>query len=283
MQERTRATRIVRRHRGVPVYGYRTDPATPPVSLLRIDPLYHPDSAPHIHDFPLLVHVRDERVVHLVAPGHRIDPGDVALPERGTTVFFDPDALGGDEASWRRHPLLTPFLHGQAGGLLRVPLPASDTLWEPTMAALEAELTARRDGYRQALLAHLTLLLIDLARLTADIPAELRTLGEPLLAEVFDVIDRRFGEPLSLRDVAAAVALTPGHLTTVVRRRTGRTVQDWITERRMAAARALLADTDLPVAVVAQRVGLSDASYFSRIFRREHEVSPRAWRARVRG
>ena len=70
------------------------------------------------------------------------------------------------------------------------------------------------------------------------------------------------------------------HLTTVVRRRTGRTVQEWIIERRMAEARSLLSDTELPVAEIAWRVGMFDPGYFSRQFRRTHGVSPREWRGR---
>jgi len=74
--------------------------------------------------------------------------------------------------------------------------------------------------------------------------------------------------------------MTPGHLTTVVRRRTGRTVQEWIIERRMAEARSLLTDTQLPVAEIARRVGMPDPGYFSRLFRRTNGASPREWRGR---
>jgi AraC-like DNA-binding protein len=94
------------------------------------------------------------------------------------------------------------------------------------------------------------------------------------------MIDCHRGEPLSLSDVARELGMTPGHLTTVVRRRTGRTVQDWIIERRMAEARILLSDTELPVAEIARRVGMSDPGYFSRQFRRIHGTSPREWRRR---
>jgi AraC-like DNA-binding protein len=96
---------------------------------------------------------------------------------------------------------------------------------------------------------------------------------------VFDVIERRYAEPLSLRDVATAVSLSPGHLTSTVRRQTGRTVQQWITERRMVEARRLLAATDLPVGEVGRRVGFPDAGYFARTFGRLHDVSPARWRA----
>src|SRR5204862_6834772 len=86
--------------------------------------------------------------------------------------------------------------------------------WVDRFAALDTELRARSDGYREAVLAHLTLLLVAVSRLTTDVPHELQVSNEPLLAAVFDVIERRYPEPISLRDVATEVAVCPGHLTT---------------------------------------------------------------------
>jgi AraC-like DNA-binding protein len=48
---------------------------------------------------------------------------------------------------------------------------------------------------------------------------------------------------------------SPGLLTTVVKRRTGRSVQEWIVERRMGEARPLLVETDLGMGQVCQRIG----------------------------
>ena len=78
--------------------------------------------------------------------------------------------------------------------------------------------------------------------------------------------------------MARAVSLTPGHLTPVVRRKTGRTVQDWITERRMTEARRLLVETDQSMSVISREVGYPDPSYFARSFRRAHNLTPRDWR-----
>jgi AraC family transcriptional activator of pobA len=110
------------------------------------------------------------------------------------------------------------------------------------------------------------------------VPHELRSSDEPLLAAVFDVVERRYREPISLTDVAAELALSAGHLTTVVRRKTGRTVQQWITERRMQQARVLLAETGLTVAAVSRRVGYPDVSYFIKRFRAGHDMTPAQWR-----
>lgn len=278
-------TRLLRHRGGVPVYQYRTDPQTPPLSLIRSGGQVL-NQGRHIHDFPALWYRPAVGSVYVVAAGEVLDPEDLVDLEGGVGVLFDPAALGEDGRSpwptWRTHPLLFPFLHGQSGGLLRLELPKSRrTNWNSAIESIENELTARQDGYQQAALAHLTLLLIDVARLAGDAVDDLRRSGEPLLAEVFSVIDRRHGEPLSLRDVAREVGMTPGHLTTVVRRRTGRTVQEWIIERRMAEARTMLEETDLPIAEIARRVGVFDPGYFSRVFARTHGISPRQWRGRL--
>ena len=271
---------------GVPIYQYRTDPGTSPVSVHRPG---HPglgdpgEVGRHIHDFPALWYVPAAGLAYVAAAGEVLDPRQLDYLADGVGVFFDPTALGEDARSpwpaWRGHPLLFPFLHGHAGGVLRLEVPAARRpVWDNAIRAIERELITGAEAYRQAALAHLTLLLIELARLARDVVADLRRSGEPLLAEVFAVIDARHAEPLSLCDVARELGMTPGHLTTVVRRRTGRTVQQWIIERRMAEARSLLAETDLPVAEVARRVGVNDPGYFSRLFSRTHGASPRRWR-----
>jgi AraC family transcriptional activator of pobA len=281
----TSAARLVRHRGGVPIYAYPADLHTPPVSVIQAGSEDLGVRGRHIHDFPALWYARPAGLVYVVAPGEVIDPAWVGRTEGGVAVSFDPAALGGDGRSpwpaWRAHPLLFPFLHGQSGGLLRLEVPADRRpAWDAMIGSIETELTTRQEGYRQAALAHLTLLLIELARLAGDVVGDLRRSGEPLLADVFAVIDRRHGEPLSLRDVAREIGMTPGHLTTLVRRRTGRTVQQWIIERRMTEARKLLADTDLPVSEIARRVGISDPGYFSRLFRRAHGRPPRSWRGR---
>jgi AraC family transcriptional regulator, transcriptional activator of pobA len=278
-------SRLISHRDGVPVYQYRTGPGTPAVSVVHSG-VDMPERGRHIHDFPALWYVPTAGLVYVAAAGEVLDPRQLAHRDVGVAVFFDPAALGEDGRSpwpaWRTHPLLFPFLHGQSGGLLQLEVPKDQLpLWNSAIESIESELTGRREGYQQAALAHLTLLLIDLARLTDDVVGDLRRSGEPVLAEVFAVIDRRHTQPLSLRDVAREVGITPGHLTTIVRRRTGRTVQEWIIERRMAEARNLLSETDIPVQEVARRVGISDPGYFSRQFRRTHGSSPRNWRGYI--
>lgn len=284
-------------------YSLRPAPGELPVSTWRLD---HGRAAAaggfeeHAHDFPGLAYFptaggllrTDRRTwpieagdLFVIAPGDvigGIDPTDL-VGTNGWGVFFTADALGQDvpgaHLAWRTHPLLFPFVRGGATGALRLRVPEPDRAeWAARIRALDDELSQRRDAYREAALAHLSLLLIAVSRLAGDVVGDLRENHEPLLAEVFEVIERRYPGPLSLRDVAAAVNISPGHLTSTVRSQTGRTVQQWITERRLVQARRLLAATDLPISDVSRRSGFRDPGYFTRTFGRHHGRSPSRWR-----
>jgi AraC family transcriptional activator of pobA len=291
-----------RNAQGVPLVDYVRTAGLPSVSVGHWPDARVSDRAvalgAHAHDFLVLLYVeRGEGELRgngqdwsltagdafVIAPGAVVVPEAYGSREDGETwvVFFPADAVDPAAASslvsWRTHPLLAPFIGNHRGGGQRLLVPPEDRAdWVGHLADLEAELVARRDGYADAARAHLTLLLVRLGRLRVDQPDELGL--EPLLASVFDVVESRYHEPISLRDVADAVGLTTGHLTTVVGRRTGRTVQQWITERRMREARRLLADTDLAVGEVGHRVGYREPGYFVRRFRAAHGVTPSAWR-----
>ncbi|MDT7741415.1 MAG: AraC family transcriptional regulator, transcriptional activator of pobA, partial [Actinomycetota bacterium] len=254
----------------------------------------------HVHDFLALTYVEHGEVrlrvdartwslrsgdVLVVAPGAVVTPlGEPAEPDTQVWTLFFPADLVDPEApsspwAWRAHPLLYAFTRGGRPGGERLHVPPEDRpAWLAELTALAEELRDRRDGYAEAARAHVTLLLVRLGRLGTDVPADLRDHDETLVAAVFDALEARFREPITARDVAAAIGRSPGHVTTVVRRRTGRTVGRWVTERRLQEARRLLAVTDLTVAAVATRVGYHDPGYFIRRFRTAHGLTPAEWR-----
>ena len=100
----------------------------------------------------------------------------------------------------------------------------------------------------------------------------------PKLAPVFEFIEAHYQCPIHLHDVAQAAGYSPAYLTNLVQEQTGRTVKQWIIERRMAQARKLLVNTTRPVREVAESSGYTDAGYFTRQFRKFHGISPQRWR-----
>lgn len=103
--------------------------------------------------------------------------------------------------------------------------------------------------------------------------------AEPPLSEVFRFIEANYHRAIALVDVAKAVGYSPAYLTNLTRRRTGQTVQRWIIERRMAAARSLLLETDEIVEQIANRVGYQHPVHFFRQFRQLHGTTPQVWRS----
>ena len=82
-------------------------------------------------------------------------------------------------------------------------------------------------------------------------------------------------------DYAARLHITPNHLTKIVRAVTGKAPARWIEEAVVLEAKVLLSQSTWPVSEVAAAVGVADASYFSRLFKKHVGVSPLAYRNRL--
>ncbi|MBD2153042.1 DNA-binding response regulator [Leptolyngbya sp. FACHB-16] len=101
---------------------------------------------------------------------------------------------------------------------------------------------------------------------------------DPPLDEVFRFIKTNYHRAIALNDVAQAVGYSPAYLTNLMGRQTGQTIQQWIIQHRMAAACALLLETDQAVEQIASQVGYHHTVHFFRQFRRLHGTTPQAWR-----
>ena len=92
-------------------------------------------------------------------------------------------------------------------------------------------------------------------------------------------IDANLGDPgLALAAIAAAVHVTPAHLVRSFRAAFGTTPISYLWERRVALATDLLANTGLPIAVVAERAGFKTVHHFSRRVREGTGLPPGALR-----
>jgi len=146
-----------------------------------------------------------------------------------------------------------------------------------SLDAISRESMERGDRYDAAMRAHLTLVVVELTRLSGwrGATTEFRF---PHLDHLIAEIDRRLDEDIRLGDLADVLALTPAYLTTELRRKTGRTAMEWVTARRLRAARRLLLESELSIAEVAAAAGFADGSHLSRHFQAEFKTSPGRWR-----
>ncbi len=98
------------------------------------------------------------------------------------------------------------------------------------------------------------------------------------LQPIFEFIEENYHRPIKLDCIAQAVGYSPAYLTNLVKRKTKKTIINWILARRMLEARSLLIATNHSITKIAMDVGFMDAYYFSRRFSQYHKMSPRSWR-----
>jgi AraC family transcriptional activator FtrA len=98
------------------------------------------------------------------------------------------------------------------------------------------------------------------------------------LAPLLDWAAGRLDQPLSLAVLAARAGVSSRTLARRFREQTGTSPGQWLLAQRLAAARTLLEETDLPVEAVAARVGLSSATNLRRRFGQALRTTPGAYR-----
>jgi len=72
--------------------------------------------------------------------------------------------------------------------------------------------------------------------------------------------------------------VSPNYLATLLKRETGKTYVELVTERRVERAAELLSFTNLRISQIADEAGFSDAEYFSRRFKQVTGLSPRQFK-----
>ena len=101
--------------------------------------------------------------------------------------------------------------------------------------------------------------------------------GSTVYQKLVAYVGAHYAERLTIRKIADDLGVSRTKLCAAAKER-GTTVLELIQSRRLAAARDMLRTTDLPVARVAELVGISDYNYFSRVFRAGTGQSPSAYR-----
>lgn len=157
------------------------------------------------------------------------------------------------------------------------------------LATLMTQLTAEFEGSapaRALVLQGLCAVLLGQAARTAaraePVPRE--SPGSALGRRFDALLETRLLQHRTVADCARTLAVTPTHLSRVLRRATGQPASRLIEARLMREARRQLAYTSLQVASIAYTLGYADPAHFSRVFSRVEGLSPRAFRERlVRG
>lgn len=103
----------------------------------------------------------------------------------------------------------------------------------------------------------------------------------PLVQKAVACIDGDLTADLSLKRLSDMNKVSESYFSTLFKKETGKTLTDYVTEKRMEKAKALLRTTNLQVQTVAQHCGIFDVHYFSKMFKAKTGMSPKEYRQKA--
>ena len=146
------------------------------------------------------------------------------------------------------------------------------------------EMEQKNTGYEDVCQAYMEILIIRLMRTTTlAVPAEPQAIStNRQCAAVRRYIDLHFKEALTLEQLADEGHMNKYYLSHAFKREYGISPINYMISKRIEESKYLLAETDLSLSQIAQLLGFSSLSYFSQVFHRSQEISPKEYRNRQR-
>ena len=200
------------------------------------------------------------------------DPAGLPLPHGQLERLPGYHALVTLEPRMREQHAFTSHLHLCDEELARV----SQLLNE-----LGDELKQRHNGFEAAATGMLTSLLVTLARTYRDVTAP-RALALMQLADLVGWIADHLGEAITVDSLAQRVGMSRSTLLRAFKRGLDCSPMDYVIRCRIEHAQQLLMTSNERIATVARAAGYEDPDYFGRLFHKQTDMTPSAWRKRHR-
>jgi AraC family transcriptional activator of pobA len=239
----------------------------------------------HAHLHQVLLMARGSGIVTLEGHSHRLRAMDVVNAPAGHVhgFSFKPGTQG-----WVvtiASEILDEVLIPQEG-LGRVLAEAAVFRGTPQMRKLMQDIFVEH-GARQFARAHVlkalsAMLLGTVARALAAEQMPAGSPADPNIIKKFEaLLDANYTAHWPVARYAAALKITPTHLTRLTREAFGLPATHMIRDRIVREARRNLVYTNLQVSTIAYALGFDDPAYFSRIFSQATGLSPNEFRKKV--
>lgn len=217
--------------------------------------------------------VRENQVVYVPARVAQRPLDDPADPLTVIILCFYESVFGGCTAAAeglrlfaRGFPALTPFKVGDNYTRLEV---------RKRLRSIFAEQVRQREGGDAVILSHLIELLVFLARTYAEHRALSPTdPGAAAFAGSLQFLDENFHHPVKVEELAGLANMSYRSYTEQFKRRTGRTVTQYLAERRVDFAKRLMLETD-DILFASNEAGFGDLTHFYRVFKKLTGLTPK--------
>ena len=96
--------------------------------------------------------------------------------------------------------------------------------------------------------------------------------------DVYFYIIKHLSEPIKTEDIAKALYMSRSHLSTIFKKETGISLNNYIHKIKIEKAKELLMDNSKSITLISDYLGYSSSSHFNRIFKQEKKITPTEYR-----
>ncbi len=215
--------------------------------------------------------------IHLVAPG-QVHQLDRSANCEGSVVMFRQDlhhAIFGE-------PALRSLL--RAGVVRNIRLSPEQSIEALDLVrSIEKEVDDTTQGNGPVAEYYLAILLLKSVQWSqAGLGTDHNTASADLVSRFIEKVDQEFLDKKQVNAYAKDLAISPGHLNELVKKRLGRSASDVVHERTLLEAKRLLLHSSSSVKEVSFALRMEDPAYFTRMFRKATGMTPGEYREHIR-
>jgi two-component system response regulator YesN len=102
-----------------------------------------------------------------------------------------------------------------------------------------------------------------------------------VVRKMIEIIDQSFHKPLTVEQISKEVFLSPNYIRSLFKEKTGETVLEYLTRKRILHAEELLHDKSLKIHEIAAASGYENVSYFCSVFQKYKGITPNEYRKKL--
>ncbi|MCZ8510955.1 AraC family transcriptional regulator [Paenibacillus filicis] len=107
------------------------------------------------------------------------------------------------------------------------------------------------------------------------------TRGKEYRTEIWkgiNFIEKHYNKQVTLEQTAKEAIISQYHFARLFKLHTGYSFSEYLIKYRLTQAKRMLMNTDYPISEIAKQTGFTDSSYFSKLFKRYENMSPKQYR-----
>ena len=227
----------------------------------------------NLHEF-----FQKQNQIRIIVPGKSTSIIELSEDIEGFHCLFDKEFI--ETFSGRSRILdALPFLNLDAFPLIELPASTAD-FFEALLSKLYNDYNEDYHNLKESISLYLIGMLKECEHHYKNNISQVQLLAssDRIAADFLSMINEYYLSKRSLTDYAQLLNITPKHLTKSVKKATGKTPSELITDKLVLEAKVLLKNTSLSVSEIAYQLNFEDPTYFNRFFKKQTSQTPSLFR-----